>query len=152
MAYVRRLMSQKRQTLLEEWWEGDCPSRYRNLGLLMRRRKPREQTHSRRLLRELISARTGHGNFAACHRRFTNFAASMECACGEETTPLHFIHCRMHARQTRRLRGTMSHDDFVQKLLGPKCLENFTYFVQETGCFGGQPASPSPALSREDSN
>ena len=152
MAYVRRLMNQKRQALLEEWWEEACPPRYRNLGLLMRRRKPRERALSRRLLRELISARTGHQNFAACHRRFNNFTASKECACGEETSPLHFIHCRLHVRQTRRLRGTISHHDFTHKLLGPKCLKHFKKFAQETGCFGGPPATPSPALSVDSSN
>nr|ABW72065.1 TE1b [Blumeria hordei] len=152
LAYVRRLMNQKRQALLDDWWEESCPPRYRKLCLLMRRRKPREQTLSRRLLRELISARTGHGNFASCHRRFNNFTSSMECACGGETSSLHFIHYRLQAHQTRRLRGTISHHDFAHKLLGPKCLENLTRFAQETGCFGHSPVSPSPTLSGDGDN
>ncbi|KAI0991356.1 hypothetical protein K3495_g16831, partial [Podosphaera aphanis] len=70
LAYLRRLMNQRRQALLDDWWEEACPSRYREQDLLMRRRKPPELALPRRLLRELIAARTGHGNFAAYYRRF----------------------------------------------------------------------------------
>lgn len=70
LAYLRRLTNQRRQALLDDWWKEACPPRYRELAL------------SRRLLRELIAARTGHGNFAAYHRRFNNAHAPMECTCG----------------------------------------------------------------------
>ncbi|KAI0993551.1 hypothetical protein K3495_g14633 [Podosphaera aphanis] len=147
LAYLRRLRNQQLQGLLDSWWGEACPSRYQELDLLMRRRKPPELALTRRLLRELIAARTGHGNFAAYHRRFNFSDAPMECTCGEETSPNHFLHCRLHANVTRRLRRSVPHNEFVKKLLGPKCHKSFTVFAQETGCFEGQPANISTALS-----
>ncbi|KAI1008046.1 hypothetical protein K3495_g197 [Podosphaera aphanis] len=102
--YLHHLMNQKRQALLDIFWDESCPPRYRELDLQMWRRKPPELALPRRLLLELIAARTGHGNFAAHHRRFNNLGATMECPCGEESTPTHFIHCRRHAHHVRRLR------------------------------------------------
>ncbi|KAI1003652.1 hypothetical protein K3495_g4558 [Podosphaera aphanis] len=152
LAYLRRLTKKRRQEMLDNWWEEACPSRYQELDLLMRRRKPPELALPRRLLRNLIAARTGHGNFAENNRRFKRLDAPVECACGEETTPTHFIHCRLHADITRRLRRSIPHNDFVNKLLGPKCLESFTIFAQETGCFKRQPASQSTTLSGDRIN
>ncbi|CCU76238.1 TE1b-like protein [Blumeria hordei DH14] len=133
LAYLRGVMNHRRQKLLEDWWIEACPPKYRQLNLQVRRRKPPELSLSRHLLRELIAARTGHGNFAAYHRRFNNLCAPMECSCGKETTPTHFIHCSRHAQHTRRLRKSMSHVEFIKKLLGPKCHESFKTFAQETG-------------------
>ncbi|KAI0991563.1 hypothetical protein K3495_g16624, partial [Podosphaera aphanis] len=152
LAFLRRLMNQRRQALLDDWWEETSPPQYKYLDLLMQRRKPPELALPRRLLRELIAARTGHGNFAAYYRRFDYSDARMECACGEETTPTHFIHCRLHADITRRLRRSMPHSDFVKKLLGHKCLKSFTTFAQETGCFESQTADLSTALSGDRMN
>ena len=45
----------------------------------MRRRKPPELGLSRHLIHGLIAARTGHGNFAAHHRRFHHEDATLEC-------------------------------------------------------------------------
>ena len=79
----------------------------------MKQRKPPELPLSRHLLHELIAARTGHGNFAAYHRLFNNADAPSECACGEETSPSHFIHCRLHSDEIRRVRGLKFHDNFL---------------------------------------
>lgn len=147
LAYLHRLMNQRRQDLLNSFWDEYCPQRYRELELQMRRRKPPELALPRRLLLELIAARSGHGNFAAHHRRFNNMHATMECSCGEETTPTHFIHCRRHAHQLRRLRGSVPHHKFINKLLGPNCLESFKTFAQKTGYFESQNVTLSTALS-----
>ena len=136
LAYLRRLMNNQLQALLSDWWDKACPVRYRKLDLLMKRRKPPELALSRHLLRELIAARTGHGNFAAYHRRFNNADAPSECACGKETSPTHFIHCRLYSHETRRIRGLKSHDDFLHQLLGPKCLEDFRNLAQKIQCYG----------------
>ncbi|KAI1004996.1 hypothetical protein K3495_g3222 [Podosphaera aphanis] len=147
LAYLRGLRNQQLQSLLDSWWQEACPSRYRELDLLMRRRTPPELALPRRLLRELIAARAGHGIFTAYHRRFNFSDAPIECACGEETTPTHFIQCRLHADIMRRLRRSMPYNDFVNKLLGPKCLKSFTVFARETDCFERQPTNLSTALS-----
>ena len=135
-----------RQALLDKWWNKACPPQYCKLDLLMRQCKPTKLGLSRFLLRNLIAACTGHGNFAAHHCRFDNPDALMECTCGEETAPTHFIHCRLHAHVTRRLRGRLSHIDFIHKLLGPKCPEFFKNFEKETCCFGLPSTKPSTDL------
>lgn len=83
--------------LVEKWWFDVCPARYQDLDLQMRRRKPPELNLPRRLLYHLLAARTGHGDFAAYHRRLTHLDANLECVCGQETTPTHFIRCRRYA-------------------------------------------------------
>lgn len=65
LAYLRRLMQQRRQVLIDEWWSTALPTRYRDLDLQMRRRKPPELALLHRLLHELLAARSGHGDFAA---------------------------------------------------------------------------------------
>lgn len=135
LAYQRRLMHQRQQELLDEWWSMACPARYRNLDLLMRRRKPPELALPRRLLHRLIAARTGHGDFAPYHRRFKHANANMYCACGLETSPTHFIRCRLYASQVRKLRKGLTMNIFISQLLGPRCLESFKEFVRITECF-----------------
>ncbi|KAI0993756.1 hypothetical protein K3495_g14428 [Podosphaera aphanis] len=50
LAYVRWLTHYHQQSLLNEWWLKACPSRYQDLDLQMRRRKPPELALPRRLL------------------------------------------------------------------------------------------------------
>ena len=138
-AYLRRLMYQRQQQLIDDWWSTACPARYRDLDLQTRRRKPPELGLPRRLLHELIAARTGHGNFAAYHRQFHHEDATLECVCGLETTPTHFIRCRRHATQIRSFRKSMSVDLLTSQLLGHNCVEKFTEFARITGCFGSLP-------------
>lgn len=135
LSFLRRLMQQRRQELVEKWWSDVCPPRYQDLDLKMRRRKPPELKLSRRLLHRLIAARTGHGDFAAYHRRLKHIDANLECVCGQETTPTHFIRCRRHANQMRKLRNGLTLDDFRRQLLGHDCLKKFKDFAKITGCF-----------------
>lgn len=138
-AFLRRLMQQRRQIILDKWWERVCPERYNDLDLQMRRRKPPELALPRVLLHHLIAARTGHGDFAAYHRRFKHENATLLCVCGKETNPTHFIRCVKHSHLARRFKRSLPHYLLIRKLLGPKCLESFTYFARETGCFGKPP-------------
>ena len=91
LAYQRRLMYQLRQILVDEWWSTACPIRYRDLDLEMRREKPPELALPRNLYHHLLAARSGHGDFAAYHRRFNHEDADLHCICGQETSPTHFI-------------------------------------------------------------
>ncbi|KAI0991345.1 hypothetical protein K3495_g16842, partial [Podosphaera aphanis] len=129
LAYFRRLMHQRRQSLIDDWWSSVYPARYRDLDLQMRRRKPPELNLPRRLLHKLIAARTGHGDFAAYHRRFNHINANLNCVCGQETSPTHFIRCRRFANQVRKLRKGAKMSDFTAQLLGPRCFENFKEFA-----------------------
>ncbi|POS87205.1 hypothetical protein EPUL_003334 [Erysiphe pulchra] len=91
LAFPRRLIQQRRQQLVEKWWSNKAP----DLAL------------SRRLLHELIAARTGHGDFVAYHCRIHHVDTDQECVCGRETTPAHFFYCRQHANQVRKFRNGM---------------------------------------------
>lgn len=142
-------MYRQRQALLGNWLNEACPSKYRDLDLLMRRRKPQELGLPRQLLRNLIAARTVHGNFAAHHRRFNNPGALIDCTCGEATTPIDFIHCRINANTTRRIRGALSHSALLQKLVGPKFLKNFKPFAQKTNCSWPSPVCLFSSLNSD---
>lgn len=72
LAYLCRLIQQRRQDLVEKWWSDVCPARYHNLDLKMCRRKPPELAIPIRLLHKQLAARTGHGDFAARHRRLNH--------------------------------------------------------------------------------
>ena len=124
-----------RQILVDELWSTACPARYRDLDLQMRPRKPPELSLPRWLLHHLIAARTGHGDFAAYHRRFKHKNAILECSCGQETSPTHFTRCRTHAHITRKLRKGMTLDYFTSQLLGHDCLEKFKEFARLMGCY-----------------
>ncbi|POS84839.1 hypothetical protein EPUL_004095 [Erysiphe pulchra] len=121
LAYLRRLMNQRRQKLIDDWWLKACPIRYQDLELQMRRRKPPELTLPRHTLHHLLAARTGHRDLAAYHRRFHHIDANLICECGQETTPTYFIRCRTHASTTRKLRKGMKLEKFTKQLLGHNC-------------------------------
>ncbi|KAI0994371.1 hypothetical protein K3495_g13811 [Podosphaera aphanis] len=99
LAYLRRLMYQRRQDLIDERWSKVSPARYKELDLQMRRRRPPELHLSRRLLHGLLAARTGHGDFAAYYRRFHHEDANLKCDCGLENSPTHSFRCRKNAAQ-----------------------------------------------------
>lgn len=141
LASLRRLMHQRRQMLIDEWWSGVCPSRYRDLDLQMRRKKPPELSLPRQLLHHLIAARSGHGDFAAYHRRFKHSDANLEYDCGLETSPFHSIRCRIYATTTRKLRNGSILEDFTRLLLGHNCSKKFKEFARATGCFSDLPAN-----------
>lgn len=135
LVYLRRLMHNRSQESVDNWWSNARPSRYQDLDLLMRRRKPPELALSRRLLYRLIAARTGHGDFAFYHRRFKHNDVILDCEFGLETSPTHFIRCRKLALLMRKLRRGKTVADFISQFPGPKCLETFQEWSKVTGYF-----------------
>lgn len=107
LAYLCRLMWQRRQVLVQNCWFNVCSVRYQELDLKMRRKKPPELSLLRRLLHKFLAARTGYGNFASFHRRLNHIDATLECICGQENTPTHFTRCRRHANQMRKFQNGM---------------------------------------------
>lgn len=150
LAYQRQLMEQRRQQLVEDWWAKACPARYRDLDLLMRRRKPPKLALSRQLLHSLIAVRTVHGDFASCHENFKHEDATMECICGQTTSPTQFIRCRNHAFVVRKFGRNLTSEGYTCQLLGLRGLERFNEFLQTTGCFGKAPIYSS-STGREES-
>ena len=118
-----RLARQRRQDLVAKWWADNAPDAYRALGLEMRRRKPPELRLARRTLHKLLAARTGHGDFAAYHRRFNHPDANLLCHCGQEKSPIHFLRCR--ASPTARANSHRALSGLIESHLGPRAFENF---------------------------
>ncbi|POS82293.1 hypothetical protein EPUL_005561, partial [Erysiphe pulchra] len=56
LAFFRRLIHQRQQDTLDEWWSKACPAQYRDLDLQIRCRKPPELALPRRLLEGLLAA------------------------------------------------------------------------------------------------
>ena len=69
-AALKRQVNIRVQKLAEECWLKNRSSRYEDLDLLMRRKRPPELALPRWAYHRLIAARTGHGDFASYHRRF----------------------------------------------------------------------------------
>lgn len=128
-------MFQYHQNLVNEWWSKVYPARYRNLDLQMRPRKQPELALPRRQLHKLIAANTGHGDFAAHNRHFNHRDADLKCIRGQKTSPTHFIRCHQYATLVRRLRKGGTIEEFIGQLLGPKYLDKFLKFTQNTGYF-----------------
>ena len=63
---------------------------------------------SRPALAELLAHRSGHGHFAAYHRRLHHnlppHDQRMRCRCGAPTAPAHFLSCRRLSARTRLFR------------------------------------------------
>ena len=79
--------------------------------------------------------------------RLANHNTPTECNFENETIPSHFIHCRLNANITRRIKGSLSHSAFLNKLLEPKCFESFKNNAQDTNCFEYSLVYPTLTLS-----
>ena len=124
-----QLARQRRQDLVAKWWADNAPDAYRALGLEMRRRKPPELRLARRTLHKLLAARTGHGDFAAYHRRFNHPDANLLCHCGQEKSPIHFLRCR--ASPTARANSHRALSGLIESHLGPRAFENFPKALEQ---------------------
>jgi hypothetical protein len=140
LAAIRRQARDKKKELFRDWWETHAPRRYRDLGLGSSPRRPPELWLPRPLLHRLLAARSGHGDFAAYHRRFNHAGAQLTCLCGREKSPEHFLLCRRS--RPHRPRDFRSGDSII-RLLGPKGCKEFREFVSRSGCYDLPPA-PTP--------
>ena len=120
----------------ESWWNKQAPQSYTRLEIRSAPLLPKELLLSRNQLGRLITARTGHGDFAAYHRRFNHQNANLHCICGRELSPTHFVRWTTNFLQLRKLRKSMTVDVYISQLLGYDCLKHFIEFTRNTGCFG----------------
>lgn len=90
---VRKLRDEAQQ----RWWAGalgKLSGEYRSWELPYEV-KPLPELHlSRRALHQLVAIRTGHGDFAAYHRRYHHEEARLTCSCGRIKTTGHIVFCR----------------------------------------------------------
>ena len=87
----------------------------------MRRRKSLRLP--RKLLHKLLAVRTGHGDFAAYHRRFDRPDALLLCQCSQDKSPTHFLRCR--ASSAARANSHRAISSLIETNLGPRAFYNF---------------------------
>ncbi len=121
------------QNLCKDWWASACPRRYEDLELQMRRKKPPELALSRAIYARLIAARTGHGDFAAYHRRL-NHDTETQCECGREKSVGHLVQCRIALNRWRQISGRRR-APALNTLLGAHGWQKFAEYVHGSGIY-----------------
>lgn len=105
IARARRIVNLRYEASASEYWSRNAPDRYRALRIGPSSRiTPELASMDRRSLGLLLAARSGHGDFAAYHRRFAHNSAPLTCSCGHDKSPEHFMTCQ-HGLLQARLRG-----------------------------------------------
>lgn len=127
---ARSLASQ----LTVDWWSSACPQRYLELELKMRRKQPPELARPRAIYARLIAARTGHGGFAAYHRRWNHENASLHCVCGREKSVGHLVQCRKAQTNWRNMSGRRI-PPAINIFLGQTGWKLFGEYVQGSGIY-----------------
>jgi ribonuclease HI len=106
LAWTNRAAKESKVTAFQVYWESNAPQRYKDLGIRAAK-KPPELRLRRFTLGKLYASRSGHGDFAAYHKRFAHTDAQTSCQCGREKTPEHFYFCRLGRRATRGHWGSL---------------------------------------------
>ncbi|KAI0992932.1 hypothetical protein K3495_g15252, partial [Podosphaera aphanis] len=120
--------------LTTEWWTSARTTRYAELELRMRREKPPELALPRALYARLLAARTGHGNFAAYHRRWNHESATLAYPCGRETSVGHLVECRRALANWRTISGRWR-APALHGMLGEGGWKTFAEYVIASGIY-----------------
>jgi len=124
LAYVKRGAKAARTMAFRHWWLRHQPGSYKDTGLLATLGPTAElQQLGRPLLHRLLAARSGHGDFAAYHRRFGHADASMTCSCGRQKSPAHIFYCR-------KLTNRESQVGFCRRKVAEEIGEKWSMFVE----------------------
>lgn len=121
VAQSKKILQELYQERLELYWSQHASRRYLDLGIGMNSQLPPEiSLLPRRSLGRLLAARSGHGDFAECHRRFKHTEADLYCSCGQEKSPEHPFSCQLLSRSSGRPRIStrQNQSDIVKWSLG----------------------------------
>jgi ribonuclease HI len=116
IASLRRWAKLSLPQATNKLWKTVAPQSYQDLGINSAPSKPKELSLSRATLGRILASRTGHGDFADYHERFSHEDAHLYCRCGARKAPLHFFFCRIAKRRARRPPGPPS--TTISELLG----------------------------------
>ncbi|KAI0999544.1 hypothetical protein K3495_g8653 [Podosphaera aphanis] len=106
IASPSRLLEEKYNEVLASNSDLNAPERYQDLPIRMSLRiPPGILLLPRRSLGTLLSARSGHGDFAEYHRRFSHSEANLDCCCGHEKSPEHPFSCPLSRHEGNRPRN-----------------------------------------------
>ncbi|CCU77126.1 reverse transcriptase [Blumeria hordei DH14] len=89
-------------------WSTHIPNSYAQLEIMTAPHLPKELLLGRKALGQIIGARTGHGDFAAYHKRFKHEEARLNCLCGSQKTPTHFLFFRIFRLRNGRPAGPIN--------------------------------------------
>ncbi|KAF5189583.1 reverse transcriptase [Thalictrum thalictroides] len=118
----------------EVWWKTHLHTNYTQLEINTIPAFPKELLLSRKALGRIISLRTGHGDFAAYHKRFGHTNSNENCLCGSSKTRLHLFFCRILRRRGYRPKGSIN--QLLPKLLGtPEGAILLTKWLEQTKFF-----------------
>ena len=133
LTHVRRINRRQRKELLKRWWIANTPVSYKRWNLPCEG-KPMELELPRASLHRLLAERSGHGDFAAYHRRFNHDESSITpCRCGEEKSPGHFVECR-EART--KLPSSLRPGKEREEMLGHKGHTKFLAYLEAGSPYG----------------
>lgn len=120
IARARRLIKERYETEISAYWNTNAPERYKRLGIGMTGSPPQElRILTRKNLGNLLAARSGHGNFAAYHRRFKHTDADTNCSCGQERSPEHPFYCRkLRQKRPPRPLNSRNREEDIKWILG----------------------------------
>ncbi|KAI0999414.1 hypothetical protein K3495_g8783 [Podosphaera aphanis] len=134
LASIKRMARDSSDQLTTEWWTSARTTRYAELELRMRRKKPPELALPRALYARLLAARTGHGDFAAYHRRWNHESATLACPCGRETSVGHLVECRRALANWRTISGRRR-APALHEMLGEGGWKTFAEYAIASGIY-----------------
>lgn len=102
LARAKSYIQERFEASLQHHWSSNETPQYKNLKIPMPKEPPPELALPRKNLGYLLAARSGHGDFAAYHRRWAHSDALLTCSCGRDKTPEHFFFC-WKGRKAERL-------------------------------------------------
>jgi len=147
LAWTKRYAKENAVAAFQAYWERNTPQRYKDLGIKPAA-KPPELRLRRFALGKLLASRSGHGDFAAYHKRFAHTDAQTSCQCGREKTPEHFYFCRLGRRATRGHWGTLG----IREVLStPGGATRMDTWLAKTGYFSSicSPHPPSDGATND---
>ena len=92
ISWVRRELGRKKKKEFAQWWEAQKEPRYQSVFSFAVTIEPLV-SFKRATLHRLLAARSGHGDFAGYHERFSHTDSNNHCSCGERKTPQHVFFC-----------------------------------------------------------
>jgi hypothetical protein len=144
-AGVRALARARGKAGWAKWWKEEAAQRYAKLGPGLAEaqlRCPPAFGLPRPLLHHLLAARSGHGDFAAYHRRF-NHESFSSCRCGRDKSQEHMVFFRRSRKSIARWPRTAglpqpTRDYWLNLIADPN---SFATFADVTGYFKGPAAT-----------
>jgi hypothetical protein len=134
LASLKRQAKAKGPEAARMLWLTVAPQSYRDLGITSSPLSPDELRLGRPLLGRILAARTGHGDFADYHERFSHEDAYLLCSCGARKARLHFFFCRRAKNRVPRPPGPPS--VALPTLLGtPKGIKELAAWLAKTRFF-----------------